>query len=224
MLFIDKGTKMNKFVLIAGGHGPKNIFFRAKSKKMDTKTKGAAKLILKFLLVSGLIATACVSPRFASTVMRLMQKDVACKNKFSKDNSKRFYSAFYYLRKKGMIDVRYEGRQMYISLTKEGKKKAGRFQIDDLKIKKPKKWDNKWRILIFDIQDKQKAKREALRGKLKEMDLYQLQKSVWVYPYDFKKEIVLLREFFGLEDGEMKIIEASKIENDEPLREFYKLN
>jgi len=78
--------------------------------------------------------------------------------------------------------------------------------------------------LIFDIQDKQRIKREALRGKIKELGLCQIQKSVWVYPYDFKKEMILLREFFGLTNAEMKLITASEIENDELIKDFFKLN
>jgi phenylacetic acid degradation operon negative regulatory protein len=136
---------------------------------------------------------------------------------------KKFDNAFYYLRKRGFIEAQYRGKQVYYSLTDEGKKKAGKFKLDDLEIKKPKKWDKTWRILIFDIKDKQRAKREALRGKIKELGLYQLQKSVWVCPYEFKKEMSLLRDFFGLDSGEMMIIDASRIEKDETIREFYGL-
>jgi CRISPR-associated endonuclease Cas2 len=93
-----------------------------------------------------------------------------------------------------------------------------------LEIKKPRKWDQKWRILIFDIQDKHKVKREALRGKLKELGLYRLQKSVWVCPYDFFQEMDFLREFFGLKYREMRIITASEIENDEEIKAFFEIN
>jgi len=139
----------------------------------------------------------------------------------TKKENKRFYNAYYYLRKKGLIDTVYRGNQMYIYLTDKGKKKAGKYKINDLKIKAAEKWDGKWRILIFDIANKQGTKREALRGKIKELGLYQLQKSVWVCPYEFAKEMRLLREFFGLEPEEMKIITASEIENDEPIRQYF---
>jgi len=51
-----------------------------------------------------------------------------------------------------------------------------------------------------------------------------LQKSVWVCPYEFKKEMKLLRDFFGLEAKEMKVIAASEIEDDQPIRQFFNLN
>jgi CRISPR-associated endonuclease Cas2 len=119
--------------------------------------------------------------------------------------------------------MEYRGKQLYISLTKEGKKKAGRYQIDDLKIAKPSRWDGKWRLLIFDIEDKQKLKREALRGKLKELGLFQLQKSVWICPYFFRKEIGILRQFFGFTLKEMKVITALEIEGDREARQYFRL-
>ncbi|OGI16846.1 MAG: CRISPR-associated endonuclease Cas2 [Candidatus Moranbacteria bacterium RIFCSPHIGHO2_02_FULL_40_12b] len=108
-------------------------------------------------------------------------------------------------------------------MTPEGRKWAGKYQIDDLKIKKPWHWDKKWRVLIFDIKEKQRSKREALRGKLKELGFYQIQKSVWVCPYEFKKEIAILRSFFGLTSDEMTIMEVNSIENDQKIKSFFKI-
>jgi DNA-binding transcriptional ArsR family regulator len=185
--------------------------------------RNTVKTILRYLLTMGLIAVAATNPRFGPSLLRAAIRDYKYKNKFKKNNPKNFYSAFAYLRKKGLIHIEYKGQQMYFSLTEEGKRRAGRYKIDDLKIEKSKKWNGKWHILIFDIEDKQKIKREALRGKLKELELYQLQKSVWVYPYSFGKQIGLLRDFFGLTDKEMKIIIADSIENDKPIRDFFKV-
>lgn len=123
----------------------------------------------------------------------------------------------------GLISVEYRGKQLYVSLTEEGKKKVKKYWIDDLQIKKPEKWDGKWRIMIFDIKDKQKIKREALRGKIKELGLYQLQKSVWGCPYNFEREAGILRDFFGFDYKEMKLIVASEIEGDRAIRQYFKL-
>lgn len=141
----------------------------------------------------------------------------------NKKEKQAFCNTFYKLKKRGLIKISNRNGQIYISLTKEGRKRAGKYQIDNLKIKKPKKWDKKWRILIFDIENKQKIKREALRGKIKELGLFQLQKSVWIYPHDFSNEIKLLRDFFGLTENEMQIIIADKIENDAQARMFFRL-
>jgi len=108
-------------------------------------------------------------------------------------------------------------------LTSEGKKKAGRFQIDSLKIAKPKNWDKKWRLVIFDISQLRQVMRNAFRGKLKELGFYPLQKSVWVCPYECQDEIALLRDFFGLNEKEIRLIRAEDIEDDSYLRKIFKL-
>lgn len=204
-----------------------------KNGKIKKRAVGAAKIVLKTLLIAGAVAVAASSPMFGAVLVREFKKEMRRKNrlktKYQKSQKEEYpkekiQSAFYYLKRKGLVDVEYRGAQMYITLTEKGKKKAGKYQIDDLKIKKPEAWDKKWRILIFDISDKHKNKREALRGKLKQLNLYQLQKSVWVCPYEFGDIVKILREFFGLTDDEMKVITAIGIEKDARARKFFKLN
>ncbi|MFZ3074009.1 MAG: hypothetical protein WA093_02675 [Minisyncoccales bacterium] len=182
----------------------------------------AVKSILQSLADAGGLLLFAMQPRYISA----FQRDIRRYNREkilggARENKKKYRNAFYYLRKRGLIEVAYRGKQMHIRLTEEGKKKAGKYKIDDLEIKTSKKWDRKWRILIFDIANKQGTKREALRGKIKELGLYQLQRSVWVCPYEFAKEMRLLRDFFGLEPEEMKIITATEIENDAPIRSHF---
>jgi len=181
-----------------------------------------AKSIFKGILLAGGIAVASTSPIFISHVLPVIYRYAGSKLK-NKKNHKKFYDTFYRLKKEDMLFFENRGGQLYISLTPEGKKRAGKYQIDDLRIKKPKKWDGKWRILISDIQNKKRFKREALRGKIKDLGLRQIQKSVWVYPYDFSREIILLRSFFGLSKDEIKIIIALEIEDDEKIKKYFRL-
>lgn len=179
--------------------------------------------VLRAILFTGMFAVAASSPYFIRRVFPILLKHAAHKLKTRKGGEKKFYNAFYYLKKKGMVETSYKGKQLYISLTEKGKELAQKYQIDDLKIKRPDKWDKKWRILIFDVPHEDRLKREALRGKLKELGFYKLQKSVWVYPYEFKDEVEILRNFFGFDSEEMKIIVASEIENDRSLKSFFRL-
>ena len=88
--------------------------------------------------------------------------------------------------------------EVEIILTKEGKKKAIKYQLDEMEIKKPDKWDNKWRMVIFDIPEKKKRAREALRNKLKDMGFKELQKSVFIHPYECEDEISFITEVFEI--------------------------
>jgi len=175
-----------------------------------------SKDIFSWLLIAGAVYIAASSPYFIRNLLTGYKK-------WQKYPKRKVYDTFYMLRKKGYINIGKRNRQIYISLTKEGKKKAGMFQIDALTIKKPKKWDKKWRIVIFDIAQLKKTYREAFRGKLKELGFYPLQKSVWVYPFDCQAETELLKDFFGLSDQEMRLIVADNISKDDQLRKSFKL-
>jgi len=206
-----------------------------KNIKIETKTRviGAAEAVLKGLLVVGAVAIAVSSPQFGSALSRALMKEIKRSKKLKESKKslrekeypkEKIQSTFYYLRGKGLIDIEHRGHQMYITLTEKGIKRAGKYQINDLKINKSEAWDKKWRILIFDVSDKHRNKREALRGKLKQLRLFQLQKSVWVCPYDFGDIVKILRSFFGLTDDEMKVITASEIENDQRIRNYFELD
>lgn len=189
---------------------------------MEEKVIKASKMILKGIFLGGAIAIAATSPNFVQKALPKILKQASFEWKKYK-NKKKFLNSFNYLRSSGLINMEYRGNQLYVSLTEEGKKKVKKYWIDDLKITKPEKWDGKWRIMIFDVKDKQKIKREGLRGKIKELGLYQLQKSVWVCPYNFDKEAGILRDFFGFDYEEMKLIVASEIEGDGAIRQYFKL-
>lgn len=163
--------------------------------------------IFKILTLSGLIYIASTSPYFVPNLM----KDFKRLRKYKRKN---VYDMFYRLQKEGCIEVGKKNHQTYISLTEKGRKKAGWLQIDSLKINRPKKWDKKWRIVIFDISQIKKLYREIFRGKIKELGFYKLQKSVWIIPFDCRDEIELLKNFFGLSEEEIKLIIAVDIGED----------
>lgn len=172
--------------------------------------------ILSWLLIGGAIFIAATSPYFIRNVSKSFKNA-------KKYNKKNVYNAFYRLRREGCINFTKVNNQLYISLTDKGKKKAGWLQINSLRVKKPKKWDEKWRMVIFDIAELKKTYREAFRGKLKELGFYPLQKSVWVHPFDCSDEIELLKDFFGLSEDEMILITTERITQDNLLKKFFSL-
>ncbi len=175
-----------------------------------------SKEILKYLLLAGAIYVATSSPHFVLHLIRNISKS-------KKVSKKQATNAFNYLRRRGLLEIKKVNHDVCIALTKEGKKRAGKYQIDDLEIKRPKKWDKKYRLVIFDIPQEARMKRNAFRRKLKELGFYPLQKSVWVHAFDCKEEIELLRKFFGLNKKQVQVLLVEKIDNDTPLRKFFKI-
>lgn len=185
------------------------------------KENSVGRKILYGLLVAGAIYFAASSPYFAFNLSRSLWRGLKRKN-YLKAKKSQYNNAFYYLKRKEYLNIERKRGQIYISLTEEGKKRARKYQIDDLKIEKPKKWDGNWRIVIFDISTLTNIKRAALRGKLKELGFYKLQQSVWIHPYGCRKEIQLLKEFFGLSKKELRLI-IGKIEEDKFLQKRFNL-
>lgn len=135
-------------------------------------------------------------------------------------------------------ELRYELRKLYQSklikkkensdgsitmvLTDKGKFRALTFHFQKMKIDR-KDWDGKWRIVVFDIPEKHRWGRDALRKKIKKLGFYELQKSVFVFPYDCKNEIDFIIEFFEIRKYvRFGILES--IDNGQHLKEIFKLS
>jgi DNA-binding transcriptional regulator PaaX len=179
------------------------------------KAKHYAKETLKYLLVGGVLTLTGGGPAIGV----MLAKKIFQEKQVPK---KRSYDTFYYLRKKGLIEMHQEGYDISIVLTSEGKKMAGKYQIDDLTIEVPKTWDKKWRIILFDIPVTSNTVRNIFRKKLKEFGFYWLQKSVWVFPFECREEIEFLRDFLGVEKRQIICIEAV-IKDDEFLQKHFGL-
>lgn len=84
--------------------------------------------------------------------------------------------------KTGYIEKIEKNGETYLRLTTQGDKKIHRdFSLVALS---KKKWDKKWRVVFFDIEEVSKRTRNRLRSKLKELGFAMLQKSVWITPHD----------------------------------------
>ncbi|PIR07569.1 CRISPR-associated endonuclease Cas2 [Candidatus Jorgensenbacteria bacterium CG11_big_fil_rev_8_21_14_0_20_38_23] len=109
-----------------------------------------------------------------------------------------------------------------ITLTENGKQRALEYKIDEMVIKTPRIWDRKWRIVAFDIPEKHKRKREAMRQHLERLGFYKLQKSVFVLPYECCDEIEFLIEFYDIRSHVRQVV-AEKIDNELHLKEIFKI-
>ena len=107
-------------------------------------------------------------------------------------------------------------------LTEFGKKHALTYQIDTIIIPPMNKWDRKWRIVMFDVPEKHKKARDALSRSLKNMGFEQLQKSVFVHPFECSKEIIFVAEFFNVRPYIRHVL-ADHIDNEAMLKKKFNL-
>jgi DNA-binding transcriptional regulator PaaX len=85
-----------------------------------------------------------------------------------------------------------------VSLTERGALRAINFSFRRLNDKK-EKWDGKWRMVAFDIPESHRKGRNALNYRLKMGGFYEMQESIFLYPYDCKKEIDAFVKLFKIE-------------------------
>lgn len=100
-------------------------------------------------------------------------------SRFQKQN---FYRTIWRSLKTGNIEKTIEKGQVFLKLTPAGYKRIER-KFPLLKFQN-KRWDRKWRLVIFDIEETSRSVRDLFRMKLKELGFAQLQKSVWITPHD----------------------------------------
>ncbi len=113
-------------------------------------------------------------------------------------------------------------RGSFVVLTKKGKNYVAQWELRGYKVKKPKKWDKKWRVVIFDIPEKRKQLRGEVRTILTGIGFVRLQDSVWIYPYNCEEFVVLLKAELGLGRDVLYLI-VDRVEDDRALRIHFKL-
>lgn len=90
--------------------------------------------------------------------------------------------------KVGYIEKVVKGEEVYLRLTGKGKEKVIR-DFPLLEFQK-RRWDRKWRIVLFDIAELNRRKRDMLRRKLRELGFGMFQQSVYISPHNFTKDLL----------------------------------
>ncbi|OHA91642.1 MAG: hypothetical protein A2758_00865 [Candidatus Zambryskibacteria bacterium RIFCSPHIGHO2_01_FULL_49_18] len=181
-----------------------------KSRKRS-KRKHLQQVILATVATAGILGAGLLAPN----VIGAMAKLGLIPNRRQKE-----YVGFSASKmvKKGLM--KFNGK--FYELTLAGQAKLRRWEFENFKFKKPKKWDGKWRVFIFDIPDKKRQIRDQIRTLFKSAEFYPLQESVWAYPYDCEDVIALLKTDFGIGKDLLYLI-VDELENDKYLREWFKL-
>ncbi|MEX2029040.1 MAG: hypothetical protein WD963_00990 [Candidatus Paceibacterota bacterium] len=132
-------------------------------------------------------------------------------------------SSINHLRRQKLIEyVCDKNGKTIVRITQKGITRLRAFDIELMKIKKPKKWDGKWRLVMFDIPIRFTKGREALRFHLRRLHFLQFQKSAWIYPYPCEDEIIFIANYFGVGKC-VEILTVESILRDEKLKKHFHL-
>lgn len=181
-------------------------------------------LLETLLIGGGILATLTFAPTLFAVLggigMAIRTEDKA--------KRKRLHQSFQYLKRRKYVRVitSKDERGFRIELTEVGKRRASDIHTRRALLKpipRPRVWDQKWRIILFDIAAEERSKRNAFRGLIRRLGAVMLQKSVWVYPFDCSEHVNLLKTFFDLSDKELRLIVSGSIGDDKELKKVYKL-
>lgn len=174
--------------------------------------------ILYFISVGAAIPAVLVAPNIAKVLFPFL-REFAKKLESRPDVLKKSLTK---LKKDRFLRIEKRGKDYVLVLTEKGRKRVLRGKIEAVQIPKPKNWDGKWRVVLFDIPEQYKKGREALRWKLKELGFYHLQKSCFVHPFECSDEIDFISEFFGVSEH-INYVVAESLDGEEELKKFFGL-
>lgn len=123
----------------------------------------------------------------------------------------------YYLKKRKLIKNVLKENEHYFELTNKGRK-ALIWEMIGKRRDKKMRWDKNFRIVMFDVPEDKKKIRDMLRRKLESIGFLQMQKSVFIYPFDCKEDVDCVCYYLGtskyinylvvkITEGEEEIIE-----------------
>ena len=167
------------------------------------------KAILSTIAVSGLLTLAVVAPN----TIQLLRSFGVDPRKRQGEIIKRARDK---LVQKGFLF--YENR--FLKITKKGKEELDRIKLKDWEVEKPKKWDKRWRMLIFDIPEYKRSVRDKIRQTLAHVGFVKVQQSVWIYPYNCEDFVTLLKADFKIGKDLLYLI-VDSMENDKNFRKKF---
>lgn len=109
-----------------------------------------------------------------------------------------------------------------IEITEKGKARIARGALFDLKPRRAKKWDRKWRIVLFDVPNHMKSARDAFAATLKSFGFERLQKSVFICPYPCEEELKVVADYFDISEC-VDIIVAEHISRESEFKKLFDL-
>ncbi len=175
--------------------------------------------ILNYLLISGAVILALQHSANMSRFLKKLPQDLY---KYKETQLRR---TLYRLKKQNKIEyIEENDNNMIVKITKNGRDFLKRVDFDNLTLERTESWDKKWRLVIFDIPEKKKSAREALREKLKDLGMKKLQHSIWITPFPCEKEVNLIKIVFNLSDHWVDVIITENIgEKEYQMRKHFDL-
>jgi len=114
-----------------------------------------------------------------------------------------------------------EGKKFYV--TEKGRMRIIKNIIRNKNIQ-GKKLSGSWLGIIFDIPEVNRRERAFLRRELNMAGCKELQKSVWITPFDIEKELLALLSLWKRDfKGDIRFLKIEKISGEEQIKKYFKI-
>ncbi len=185
----------------------------AKKKRIYTNVQQA---LLATVALTGVVLVAAIAPNLPMALNKLPAIKRA-KLRYQ------YRAALGRLVAQGHIVFEKRDGKQYARITDSGYK-ALKFEQEKAKLNNAKKrrWNGRWRVVIFDIPERRRRTRDRLRIMMQETGFVRLQDSVWVFPYDCEDFIALLKAELKIGAAVLYMV-VEHIENDKHLRTHFGL-
>jgi len=183
----------------------------------------STKEVLRILAMGSLLTINMIAPGTA-----LLWKEIDQERKRREDNEWKKFNLYYLrrtikrLEKQKLVEITEKDKEKIVKITINGKQKIVKYSLENLKISKPRTWDKKWRVVIWDVPCSSDYLRKIFRESLNRLGFLMIQKSVFLYPYPCYNEILFLREYYAI-GAEVIFLVVEKIENDASYKEYFGL-
>lgn len=186
----------------------------------NTRTSALIDGVLRVLLAGGAVTAGVIAPN----ILQVLDKPVAKSLKKLDDRAQRreFVRVLAYMRRQKLIKTNSENYLYGIAITKKGSQRVKNAEIEDIKIIKSEKWDKKWRLVFYDIPESKKYERQMLSRKLREIGFQLMQRSIWVCPYECRKQIEDITGHYQIAKY-VSYIETTYIDNQEALKRKFRI-
>lgn len=126
------------------------------------------------------------------------------------------------MKKRGWIVEAEKQGKKFLKLTKKGKMQTLYRKLRKIAPSSKKAWDGKWRCAIFDIPEKGRHERDAIRWVLKSTGFLQWQKSVYLYPYEIPADVITYLKEANLLPF-IRLARIDRLDHNEDVKKHFKL-
>lgn len=173
--------------------------------------------VLSVVTVAGTLAVAAIVPNIFQVLPHIIGK-----KRYKLSFQAR--TAIDKLIIKGYMHRIRKNGEVYLELTDVGRRYL---QMEEARVQAPaarkrKRWDGRYRLVMFDIPETRKGTRDRLRRLMGEFGFMRLQNSVWVSPYDCEELAMLVKAELRLGSAVLYAL-VDQIEGERKIKDHFKL-